>query len=201
MDVETLKREHASRKAEIRKRLEEFKRVGNPFYELCFCLLTPQSNAFRCDACIQELHTKDFRNKELENLVKILRKYTRFHRTKAKHLGLFKQNYENIRKSLDTLSTPAEKRTFLVENVKGLGLKEASHFLRNTGHEGLAILDRHILKHLMELKVIKKLPKSLTPKTYLKIEKKFQNFSNEIGIPLDEIDLTIWSHETGKVFK
>ena len=89
---------------------------------------------------------------------------------------------------------------YLVKNVKGLGLKEASHFLRNTGHENLAILDRHILKNLAKLNIIE-LPKTLTPKIYFEIENKFQNFSKEVNIPMDELDLLFWSMETGEIFK
>ncbi|MDO8480918.1 MAG: N-glycosylase/DNA lyase [Nanoarchaeota archaeon] len=196
-----LKEEHKEREAEIKARLQDYKNAEDQFYELCFCLLTPQSNAFRCDVCIQELMRLDFKHREPQILGEILKKYTRFHNTKAKHLALFKQNHEKIISGLLTCKTPFEKRAFLVKNVKGLGLKEASHFLRNTGHESLAILDRHILKHLVELGVMKRIPKSLTHKNYLKIEKQFQKFSKEIQIPIDEIDLTLWSHETGKVFK
>ena len=92
-------------------------------------------------------------------------------------------------------------RNYLVENVKGIGWKEASHFLRNVGHRDLAILDRHILKNLVKLNVVKEVPKSLTPKVYFEIEEKFKKFSNEIKIPIDELDLLFWSMETGEVFK
>jgi N-glycosylase/DNA lyase len=96
---------------------------------------------------------------------------------------------------------PTEKREYLVKNVKGLGLKEASHFLRNIGHNNLAILDRHILKNLHKLGVIEEVPRSLTKKAYLDIEEKFKRFSKKIGITMDELDLLFWSMETGKVFK
>jgi len=89
----------------------------------------------------------------------------------------------------------------LVKNVKGLGLKESSHFLRNIGYRGLAILDRHILKNLHKSNVINELPKTLTPKVYFEIEKKFKDFSREVSIDMDELDLLFWSMETGEVFK
>ena len=40
--------------------------------------------------------------------------------------------------------------------IKGLGYKEASHFLRNIGFPGYAILDKHILNSLREMGVIGK---------------------------------------------
>ena len=47
-------------------------------------------------------------------------------------------------------------RNFIAENVKGYGLKEASHFLRNIGKSDnqIAILDRHILRNLKALDII-----------------------------------------------
>jgi len=92
-------------------------------------------------------------------------------------------------------------REWLVENVKGYGFKEASHFLRNIGYRELAILDRHILKYLVEFGVIEKVPKSLTKKNYMEIEEKFKQFSGRVGIPMDELDLLFWSLETGEIFK
>jgi N-glycosylase/DNA lyase len=88
-----------------------------------------------------------------------------------------------------------------VENVKGLGYKESSHFLRNIGYRNLAILDRHILKNLEKFGAIRTIPKSLTRKQYLKLEKQFHRFADAVGIPLDELDLLFWSLETGEILK
>jgi N-glycosylase/DNA lyase len=85
--------------------------------------------------------------------------------------------------------------------IPGLGLKESSHFLRNIGIRGLVILDRHILKHLKALKIIGRIPASLTPKRYYAIEKKWLKYSKEVGIPMDELDLLFWSMETGEIRK
>ena len=109
-----------------------------------------------------------------------------------------KEKYENLKKELN----PSEdKRSFLAKNVKGLGLKEASHFLRNTGHENFAILDRHILKNLVKYEAIKEIPKTLTQKKYLEIEYDFKNFARRVKIPMDHLDLLFWSEETGEIFK
>ncbi len=94
-----------------------------------------------------------------------------------------------------------ESREWLIKNVKGLGRKEASHFLRNIGHQDLAILDRHILKNLVRVGAIGRLPKTLTTKRYSAIEQKFLQFSHTIGIPMDELDLLFWSLETGEILK
>ncbi|MFN3910047.1 MAG: DNA lyase, partial [Candidatus Anstonellaceae archaeon] len=90
----------------------------------------------------------------------------------------------------------------LVKEIDGLGLKEASHFLRNIGMmKNLAILDRHILKCLKYYGVIKEIPKTLTKKNYLEIEKRMIEFSKKIKIEPAKIDLLFWSEQTGYVFK
>jgi len=200
MDISTLKREYQKRKHEIKQRLNEFKQQKDHFYELCFCVLTPQSNAYKCDECVQVLKSSGFANRNIE-IRHILQKYTRFHNNKSKYLIRVKETKNEIFNELNKLGKPADKRAYLVKNVKGLGLKEASHFLRNVGHENLAILDRHILKNLHKLNIIKEIPKTLTKKVYLDIEEKFKDFSKKINIPIDELDLLFWSMETGKVFK
>lgn len=198
-----IKKEYQKRKKEIKKRLKEFSEVNKDdyFYELCFCILTPQSNAYKCDECVNILKKKDFRTNSSIDIKKILQSRTRFYKNKSNYLYYFWDNKDEIFSSLKNIKNRFDKRDFLVENVKGLGLKEASHFLRNIGVRNLAILDRHILKNLVLLKVIDEIPKSMNKANYLDIEKKFLGFSKKIKIPMDELDLLFWSIETGKVFK
>ena len=112
-----------------------------------------------------------------------------------------REKYPELKNELEKIKDNKEKREFLVENVKGLGLKEAAHYLRNTGHENLAILDRHILKNLVKVNAIDELPKTLTKKKYFEIEDKFKEFTEKVKIPMDHLDLLFWSMETGEVFK
>lgn len=93
-------------------------------------------------------------------------------------------------------------REWLVGKVLGIGMKEASHFLRNIGlGKDLAILDRHILINLKEYDVIKEIPRYITRKVYIDIEDKMKKFSKLMSIPMDELDLLFWSKETGMIFK
>ena len=93
-------------------------------------------------------------------------------------------------------------REWLVNEVKGIGLKEAGHFLRNIGLcRDITILDRHILKNLKRFSVIEDIPASITPSKYFDIEKKMIRFSEKIGIPPDHLDLLFWYREAGKIFK
>jgi len=96
----------------------------------------------------------------------------------------------------------SEIRSLLVDRVTGLGMKEATHFLRNIGrNDGLTILDRHIMRALQKLGVVRRIPQSLTRKGYLALENKFVRFSEEIGISVDELDLLFWSLGTGEILK
>lgn len=192
-------------KTKISKRLDDFKKVreNEYFYELAYCLLTPQSSARNADAVVKKLIMKDFFNKNF-NPEKILAQksnYIRFHKNKSRWLIELRQNYSRIHKFLLNGKDNYELREWLVKNVKGLGYKEASHFLRNIGKSDLAILDRHILRNLHRLKVIKKVPESLSKKKYLEIENKFKKFSGKVGIPMDELDLLFWYMETGEILK
>ena len=197
-----LKGKYEEKKQEITKRLQDFKKLSEEdiFYEMCFCILTPQSKGRRADKAVQELKRRNFKNNPF-NPSPFLEKNIRFHNTKAKRLLILQKDYNKIKKGLDNISSPEDKRLFLLENINGYGLKEASHFLRNTGHENLAILDRHILKNLQKYNVIKEVPRHLSKSQYLDIEKKFGGFSKKVNIPMDHLDLLFWSFETGEVFK
>ncbi|MBI3192849.1 MAG: DNA lyase, partial [Ignavibacteriae bacterium] len=155
------------------------------------------------EKAIAVLREKDFERKVINTELLLHQKdyYIRFHKTKAKHLSEMKKQFPMILEQCTNGNTSRELREWLVKNVTGLGWKEASHFLRNIGHRNLAILDRHILKNLVRVGVLNEVPKTLTSKLYLEIERKFLGYSDEIGIPLDELDLTFWCMETGKVLK
>jgi N-glycosylase/DNA lyase len=204
-EVEDLPREYAGRKRMIRARLEDFARVSREeyFYELAYCLMTPQSSAVNAGKAVERLKEAEFLSKEIDASAILFRKdhYIRFHNTKARRLREAKQSLPQILDALGAGSHPADTRSWFVKNVKGLGWKEASHFLRNIGYRDLAILDRHILRNLRRHRIIRSLPKSLTPARYQAIEGKFRRFADDVGIPMDELDLLFWSRETGEILK
>ena len=189
----------------IRARLADFKLISTAeyFYELAYCLLTPQSAAVNAAKAVYLLQQNDFLHSEInpEPLLHQKEFYIRFHKTKAKHLLAAKAQFPMILTHLMNATSARELRAWLVRNVTGLGWKEASHFLRNIGYENLAILDRHVLRNLVRAGVLLKIPKTLTAKRYLAIEKKFFKFAQQIGISADELDLLFWSMETGVILK
>lgn len=195
-------KKYKERKELIKGRLKEFRKVRGDeiFYEMIFCLLTPQSSAKLCDEAVQNLKKKDFLHRKL-NPVGMIKGKARFHNNKARYLVEVKNNFNEIKKKIKETKNGRELREWLVKNVKGFGLKESSHFLRNIGYRNLAILDRHVLKELEKEGVIEKTPDILSNNLYLKIEEQFKEYAREKRIPIDELDLLLWSIETGEVFK
>lgn len=192
-------------KPKINQRLKEFSQIPETeyFYELCFCICTPQSRAKNALQVVEKLKDANFFNKPF-NPLKILedkQHYIRFHNQKAIRLQRLISDYPFVLNILNSNRTTFEKRNEIKELINGFGFKESSHFLRNIGYRDLAILDRHILKHLVICKVFKEVPKPNSARQYFEIEKKFQKFAQSVGIPLDELDLLFWSYETGEILK
>ncbi len=196
-------------KKTITNRLNEFSLIAEKkevFYELCFCLLTPQSNAKRCANAVETLRKNKFYSTNLDEefIQNTLKGNARFHNNKSRYLKSMKLTFDELWNLFDFQTMDfdyVKAREWLVKNVKGIGLKEASHFLRNVGAKNLAILDRHILKNLVNVKVIPEIPKSLGKNTYFLIEKSFKKYGDKVGLSMDELDLYFWYNETGEVFK
>ncbi len=201
---------YEKRKDEIKNRLNDFSSViqkndKDIFEELVFCLLTPQSKARVCDKAVKKLKEKGLLFNGDEKTVKAWIAGVRFPNEKARHVVAAQNmfvNGDSVKIKDKLKGNSKEMREWLVKNVRGLGYKEASHFLRNIGLGfDLAILDRHILKNLVKYGVVEEIPKSLTAKKYMEIEKRMQEFSKQTKIPMAELDLLFWSMETGEVFK
>ena len=209
--LEDLKKIYSIKKYEICLRLEEFKKIWHEdderiFVELVFCLLTPQSKARICwDAVLNLLKKKLLFKGDVYQISREL-KNVRFKNKKTGHIVearrfFTKNNRIDIKSKLKGFNNIFELRDWLVQNVKGMGYKEASHFLRNIGlGENLAILDRHILKNLKLFKVIKEIP-ILSRKRYYEVENKMRKFADKVNIPMAHLDLLLWYKETGEVFK
>jgi len=209
-EYEKLKRLYRGVKPKIISRLKEFKRPLKDeeiFEELAFCLLTPQSKAKVCWEAIKRLSdNKILLNGSKEEIKKHLNG-VRFKNKKAEFIiearKFFTRNGKiKIKDIISSFKSTCELRKFLVKNIKGMGYKEASHFLRNIGlGDELAILDRHILKNMKNYGVINEIPKSITSRKYEKLEEKFKVFSKKCSIPVAHLDLLLWFKETGEVFK
>lgn len=197
-------------KEQIETRLVEFRQIWGEaseedlFRELVFCLLTPQSRARTAWKAVQRLIRKCMIAEGGPAQIRNELVGVRFNQRKAEYICLARDMFRqrSLRSTLAGFASPFAAREWLVQNVLGLGYKEASHFLRNIGlGEELAILDRHILKNLLLLGVIEEVPSSPSKKTYLDIEKKMIAFSRQVGIPMGHLDLLLWYKEAGEIFK
>ncbi len=213
IDTSGLISEYRKRRNDIKLRLEEFRRFHRAtdhdiFPELCFCITTANANAMHCDKAIKELKDTGLLWKgSAEQIRPKLKGRVRFHNKKADYIvaarGILKRSgCIDIKSRIDP-DDIVKTRDWIVANIKGIGYKEASHFLRNIGlGQNIAILDRHILKNLKKYDVIEKIPVSVgSRKVYLDIEEKMKGFSKKVKIPMDEMDLLFWSIQTGFIFK
>jgi len=201
------------KRKEIFKRLQEFRKLwlsGSDeeiFRELSFCILTPQSKAKVCWEAIVRLKENDLllKGDAMEIEKELLG--VRFKNRKAGYIVSARRFFMNkgrvsMKALLKQFNDVNKCREWLVKNIKGIGYKEASHFLRNIGFASeIAILDRHILRNLRQSGIIEQIPKSMSRSKYMEIEKKMKEFAREINIPLSHLDLLLWYKETGEVFK
>ncbi|MBB1534798.1 N-glycosylase/DNA lyase [Leptotrichia sp.] len=177
------------------------------FAEMAFCILTPQSKAKNAWQAITTLVENNLLYEgSAEEIVEYLN-IVRFKNNKSRYLVEFRDLMTEDgklqpKKILESKGNTFEKRKWILKNVKGMGLKEANHVLRNLGFgEEIAILDRHILRNLQRLNVIEEIPKTLTEKKYYEIEEAMKKYSEYSGIKMDELDLVLWYKEAGEVFK
>jgi len=190
------------------------------FYMLLFCLCVPQSRAVLSQKAVDLLRSARFHDVDLKEteVETILRKLVRFQSTKANRLIEAKRvffttsfwtllcEYYNDNCVNNCVNSNEQKmqilydcRVFLIYTISGMGFKVASHFMRNIGMHGLAILDVHILDGLKKRCVISDV--KLTPKNYQNIEQKMLQYSSFVGLSVDQLDLLLWSEKTGFVFK
>jgi N-glycosylase/DNA lyase len=188
----------------VQKRIQEFKYVNTQsseelFKELSFCILTANFNAQRTIQIHAQLNAC-FSSTSKESLAQKLKNCGyRFPTTRATYIVNATKNIEVIRTTIHTL-LGEERREWLVQNIDGLGFKEASHFLRNIGYDHYAIIDSHILD-LLERYNIRQRPKTLTKKKYLEIEAVLQTIASQAHLTLAELDLYLWYMETGTILK
>lgn len=186
----------------IKQRLKEFAQLHQQddeawFSELCFCILTANSKAQSAIDIQREIGSRGFLENSPEEIKQVIRKHGhRFHNNKTKYI-IEARKFKNIKQIVQSFANGKEARDFIAKNIKGLGYKEASHFLRNVGYSDVAIIDRHILRWMLAENLIHEIPKTITKKHYLEYEKTLEQFK----IPMDELDLIIWQKVTGKVLK
>lgn len=208
-----LRRDYSGKRSAIEKRLQEFKAVYEKgdraiFEELCYCILTAGSSAKMGMRTIEALKDILHSGSEKELQQRAQAHHVRFWRIRPAFIVQTREYLNGecgmkLRRLIESFDCPQKRRDFFAGNksIKGLGYKETSHFLRNIGFPGYAILDKHILNSLREMGVISSKMRSTTQNGYLAIEKKLQQFAKEIDIDMDHLDLLLWSRKTGEILK
>ncbi|MFZ1970930.1 MAG: N-glycosylase/DNA lyase [Candidatus Nanoarchaeia archaeon] len=189
----------------VDSRMKEFEELGKKeseeiFKELCFCLLTANFSASGGIKIQKEVNEGFLVLPEPELAKKLSELGHRFPNARARFIFEARKYKNNIKEILNSFETESEIRSWLAKDVKGLGMKEASHFLRNIGYKNLAIIDFHILDLLEKYKLIEK-PKTMSPKNYVEIENVLRQLAQRTDTKLGELDLYLWYKETGKILK
>jgi N-glycosylase/DNA lyase len=207
--ISLLRRIENLKKSEIEKqvcnRLMEFERLGKKssheiFKELCFCMLTANFNAEKSIIMQDEIGDGFLTLSESELTRKLQEMGHRYPKARAKYIVEARRYKDSIKDIVESSNHKNQLREWLAKNIKGIGYKLASHFLRNIGYNDFAILDFHIIDILVRYRIIER-PKTLTPKKYLEIEKVMKDIAKKAGINLAELDLYLWYMETGKILK
>lgn len=121
----------------------------------------------------------------------------RFPNTKAKQITVARDNIYgsgiSLRKILGEYSDPSELRIALVNLVPGLGMKQASMYLRNVSNSfELAVIDVHVLRYMNVLNLVKKIPSTISKTQYLVKENMLTKYAEKFGYPVGCVDYAIW---------
>ena len=161
-----MRRTHLENRRLIVERINEFYQIHSSandeiwWRELVFCIFTANASArmgLRSVEAVKDL----ILHADAEELAAKLRGVHRFPNARAGYIATTREFLQTdcelkLRDKLHGFTDAIARRDWLAQTkqIKGLGYKEASHFLRNIGFRGYAILDKHILNCLREVGVI-----------------------------------------------
>ncbi len=213
--IESVRGAHAARRNEIRARLRQFHVVWKTasdarlWEEMVFCIFTAGASAkmgLRSVEAIRPLLANGRQQAMTRALVSA--GAHRFPNARPEYVVTTRDYLQGscamrLRERLNGFGDPFDRRDWLATEprIKGLGYKEASHYLRNIGFKGYSILDKHIVRCLAELGVIDSPKPPANRHRYLETESKMRQFATDAGIDFDELDLVLWSMKTGEILK
>ena len=213
LTIEKVIEAHNERREEIRRRLSEFELVWKEgtdarlWEEMVYCFFTGGCSAKMGLRSVDAVRSLLGRGSQPE-IASALTGVHRYPNARARYVfasrSFLKEHCNlELRKKLESFECRLERRDWLVreKGIKGLGYKEASHFLRNIGLKGYAILDKHVLRCLAELKIIDSPKPPNTRSRYLSVEDKLRDLTERTNIYFDEMDLVLWSMKTGQILK
>jgi len=128
----------------------------------------------------------------------------RFYNLKAKYIIMAREKvYGKLKEEITPLADSDQQlaREKLL-NIKGIGMKEASHFLRNVGYFDLAIIDRHLIDFMRRIGAIGEINvKHLSKSRYISLESVLKSIALNLNISVGILDLFIWYKETNTIVK
>jgi N-glycosylase/DNA lyase len=211
--IENIRAAHRMRLREIRARLAEFRDIWRTasdarlWEELVYCIFTAGASARMGLRSVEAVRPLLSEGTQAE----MTRSLTGVHRFPSARPGYIVVTRDYLRESCEmrlrervsNFTDPLELRDWLAREsrIKGLGYKESSHFLRNIGLNGYAILDKHILRSLSELGIIDSPRPPTTRARYLETEQRMKKFACTVRIDFEELDLVLWSLKTGEILK
>ncbi|MCA1815438.1 MAG: N-glycosylase [Acidobacteria bacterium] len=211
--AESVRAAHRARRRAIRERLAEFEEVRRTaddarlWEELVFCIFTAGASARMGLNSVEAVRPLLFEGSH-GDLARALTGRHRYPRSRSGYVVVTREHLREtcgmrLRERLESFADPIERRDWLARTrgIKGLGYKESSHFLRNVGYRGYAILDKHILRCLAELGVVASPDPPATRARYLDTEERLRRFARAARINFDELDLVLWSMKTGEILK
>ncbi|MBY9012601.1 MAG: N-glycosylase/DNA lyase [Candidatus Lokiarchaeota archaeon] len=201
--IESLKNSNISNIVD--KRINQFSSVSNSgideiFKELCFCIMTANCGAKKCIEVQQKINDGFLTYSEDELKIKFKEFGYRYPNIRAKYIIEARGYLPDLERQLNSNIDETELRDWIVKFIKGLGYKEASHFLRNIGYRNFAIIDFHIIDLMVSYSIIEK-PKALTKKKYLEIETILKEIGDKLKLDMGKLDLYLWYMETSEVLK
>ena len=213
LTIEKIKAAHLERREEISERLAEFQAIRangtdeRLWEEMVFCFFTGGCSARMGLRSVEAVRPLLLAGNHAE-LSEALRGRHRYPNARAGYIVASREFLQEhcglrLRDKLSGFDDDLERRDWLVKErrIKGLGYKEASHYLRNIGYKGYAILDKHVLRSLAELGIIDDARPPNTRQKYLTVEEKLKNLAELTEIDFDELDLVLWSMKTGEILK
>lgn len=213
ISLEAIRNTYFERQNEIREKLKGFARIWEQgsdaelWEEMVFCFFTGGCSAkmgLRAVEAVRPL----LKDGDQPALAKALTGVHRYPNARSRYVFTSREFLKDslglrIRAKLESFDCKLERRDWLVKEkgIKGLGYKEASHYLRNIGFTGYAILDKHVLNCLAQLRIIDEPKPPNTRSRYLTIEEKLKELAVSAKIDFDELDLVLWSMKTGEILK
>jgi len=197
----------------IQQRLSEFAKLGRYgsgeeiFVELCYCIFAAGASARMAMRAVELAGTTLVDGSERQ-LVRRLEGRYRYWRMRSKYVVATRKRLRKIcglriREWLQSMPDAEARRDALAldSQIKGVGYKAASQFLRNIGYRGYAILDKHIVRTIHEFGWIPQPKPPTSRRAYLELEECLRSFARSVEIDFDELDLLLWARRTGEVLK